>query len=545
MDSFTGSDQVKALSTAWKELESGQAVSTESMVALLELYPELISYVDSETGAITLSKEAIQEKYDLEKQAHIDTLNNTREELKAKLISAESMEVMNRKLASGTLDPTQTTLLKNTVKNGMDARSQIDILDKQIALLKSLSMSSPAEDLKTQQDAIDKNIASLEKQYAVHQNEAQIIRELTTLRQKYNSVLSDAQKLDIQSKIQQYTIAGYNNQVTDLEQQITLIKQRNYSTAEILPIYAKMQVELKNLAEYYKSIGYDNNSTEIQGVQQQQIKITEEASGAVTDYVAKLETAYKIHQDEKQIITELNGVLSQYNNILTETDKSSIQSKIQEYTVAGFNNNITDLEHQLKLVQQRTDSESEMIPIYRQEQAEVQKLIEYYKSLGYDNNSSEIQAAQSQLIDLNKSISEAEASMLEKTRAAIDKNIASLEKQYAVHQNEKQIVSELTDVLQTYNDTLSEEQKLDLQSKIQEHIVSGYKDAVTDLEHQISLIGDRNNAESKSIPIYKQEQAEVQKLISYYKSLGYDGNSTEIQDLENQYNSLASTIESA
>ena len=61
IDSLQGSDKVKALATAWDELESGISVSTTSMADLIDLYPDL-KYINTETGAITLTKDVIKRK---------------------------------------------------------------------------------------------------------------------------------------------------------------------------------------------------------------------------------------------------------------------------------------------------------------------------------------------------------------------------------------------------------------------------------------------------------------------------------------------------
>lgn len=344
------------------------------------------------------------------------------------------------------------------------------------------------EVLKGRQEALNNTITSLEEQYGIHQNEKQIISDLIILASRYGDVLSDAQKQSIDSKIKEYTIAGYNNAVTDLEHQVSLLKQRNATESEILPIYDKMQGKLKELAKYYKSLGYDSNSTEIQNVQKQQIQLMEDASDTVVTHVGKLEKLYETHQNESRIITELNSVLSTYNDVLSETDKLDIQSKIQEYTIAGYNNVITDLEHQIKLIQLRNENESASIPIYKQMQTEVSKLIEYYRSLGFDEFSNEIQAAQEQLLEISNSISDIQT-------AQFDKKVA------------------------------------------------GYNDYITDLEHQITLINSRNNSEAKSIPIYREIQEQLKELENYYRSIGLDDNSTEIQEVQKRWIDLANTIE--
>lgn len=114
-------------------------------------------------------------------------------------------------------------------------------------------------------EALDNYLKDAENRYKIHQNESQYIDDLNYALS--NLVKTKEEELDVTGKINEAYRDLADNRIKDLEHQIALKKElygENYdATAELTEI----QRVAKEEADRLRAMGYDNNSDEIQALQ--------------------------------------------------------------------------------------------------------------------------------------------------------------------------------------------------------------------------------------------------------------------------------------
>lgn len=158
----------------------------------------------------------------------------------------------------------------------------------------------------------------------------------------------------------------------------------------------------------------------------------------VNEYISKVEEQVKKSGDETQMVEVLNELLREKNSILSKEQKSTINDKIVEYTVKGYQDSIDLLEDQIDLIDDKNGTEEEVISIYKQILGYLDTIREYYKSLGYDEASDQLlelarkyQDYVDKIDDINEKLyekqKEAQIKLLEDENDAIDDAVDAMD----------------------------------------------------------------------------------------------------------------------
>lgn len=158
----------------------------------------------------------------------------------------------------------------------------------------------------------------------------------------------------------------------------------------------------------------------------------------VNEYISKVEEQVEKSGDEAQMVEALNELLREKNSILSKEQKSTINDKIVEYTVKGYQDSIDLLEDQIDLIDDKNGTEEEVISIYKQILGYLDTIREYYKSLGYDESSDQLlelarkyQDYVDKIDDINEKLyekqKEAQIKLLEDENDAIDDAVDAMD----------------------------------------------------------------------------------------------------------------------
>ncbi|MDE6579027.1 MAG: hypothetical protein K2K41_00640, partial [Ruminiclostridium sp.] len=97
------------MSSAYTELTENGDLSQSTINSLISTYPQLIDYLDAETGQLNLTEDTMRELYEIQKQLQIAEL----EEAKAKLQQNEDKIKSNYKLAESELLAAQSAIMNS------------------------------------------------------------------------------------------------------------------------------------------------------------------------------------------------------------------------------------------------------------------------------------------------------------------------------------------------------------------------------------------------------------------------------------------------
>ena len=143
-----------------------------------------------------------------------------------------------------------------------------------------------------------------------------------------------------------------DDMIGDFEHQIFLMEKNGKSASEIVAVYKQMQEAVHNQAEEYRKLGLDENSDYIQDLQKQWWEYQDSIKDVIID-------AYD------DIVSELENSVTLTENWLDNAIADSDYSAIVKYT-------------------------SDIVDYYRRMQDAIHQQAEYYRSLGYSNESDEV-----------------------------------------------------------------------------------------------------------------------------------------------------------
>ena len=113
-------------------------------------------------------------------------------------------------------------------------------------------------------EVLDNYLKDAENRYKIHQDEAKYIQEL---QYAYDNLTKDEkERLDITGKINEAYRDLADNKIKDVEHQIDLVKELNEYT-DVTDYYKQIQKISHEEASRLRSMGYDDNSNEIQDLQ--------------------------------------------------------------------------------------------------------------------------------------------------------------------------------------------------------------------------------------------------------------------------------------
>lgn len=125
--------------------------------------------------------------------------------------------------------------------------------------------SSGTKDKDKTNEALDNYLKDAENRYKIHQDEAKYIEELQWAHDNLTKSLDE--QLDITGKINEAYRDLADNRIKDLEHQIDLTKELKGEDADVTKQLEEIQRVSHQEANRLRSMGYDDNSNEIQALQ--------------------------------------------------------------------------------------------------------------------------------------------------------------------------------------------------------------------------------------------------------------------------------------
>lgn len=118
---------------------------------------------------------------------------------------------------------------------------------------------------------------------------------------------------------------------------------------------------------------------------------------ALDNYLEDAERRYKIHQDETKYINDLDYALS--NLVKTEEERRDVLDKIEQARKDYADNQVKDIEHLIEMTQNLKGENADVLDYYKQIQEIAHNEANRLRSIGYDDNSDEIQEWQNKWWD--------------------------------------------------------------------------------------------------------------------------------------------------
>ena len=256
----------------------------------------------------------------------------------------------------------------------------------------------------------------------------------------------------------------------------------------------------------------------------------------VNEYISKVEEQVKKSGDETQMVEALNELLREKNSILSKEQKSTINDKIVEYTVKGYQDSIDLLEDQIDLIDDKNGTEEEVISIYKQILGYLDTIREYYKSLGYDEASDQLlelarkyQDYVDKIDDINEKLyekqKEAQIKLLEDENDAIDDAVDAMDDilDATVDLIKRELNAQIDaledqkDSIKDYYDDLKDstnEYYSDLKDKAKDAYDSQKEEMNTYYDDLIDKIKESSDAQKKAL---KEELDAYKKIIDAQK----------------------------
>lgn len=242
---------------------------------------------------------------------------------------------------------------------------------------------------------------------------------------------------------------------------------------------------------------------------------------AVSDYVGEIDNAYEAHQDEKLAIDQLNAALLENDAILTETQKKSIKDKIKDYTIAGFEDSIKQLDFQSYQLERMENTENERINISKKAQEKILEEMKYYTSLGYDMTRVEMQNLQEEYDSYADNIVDIMETAFNKI---VDAQKESLEKSIDEMNGQEDALDTVLDAVVRHLKRQKEAEKFAINDQIdalkdsyddQRDATSDFYDDLTDekTDYYDGLIEAAENASKSEIDGLKNQKDAYDELI--------------------------------
>lgn len=131
----------------------------------------------------------------------------------------------------------------------------------------------------------------------------------------------------------------------------------------------------------------------------------------------------------------------------------------------------------------------------------------------------------------------------EAAQKSIDTYLDYAKRLYDVHQDEAKYINDITWALNRYDEALSDSQRESILKNIEDSEVEHFKNIIRDLNHQADILArTEKDGGVERIQNYQKIQETLLEWQKYYLDKGYDINSTQLQDLESEYNSYADKI---
>lgn len=224
----------------------------------------------------------------------------------------------------------------------------------------------------------------------------------------FATTLFNNKEIDVDSKIAKLRELGYELDVVNTKMNGYYVK-----TGSKGQYVGDMQIETidgKRYAVYYdnhnkvikkelltKEYNDDNDDSKYTPTTD---KDSSSKNEPLDNYLKYAESLYKVHQDEAKYINDLQWA---YNNLTKDEDERlKVTEKINEAYRDMADNRIKDLEHQIEMTKNLNGEDADVIAQLNEIQRVAHEEAERLRSMGYDDNSNEIQDLQKSWWDAEK-----------------------------------------------------------------------------------------------------------------------------------------------
>ena len=291
---------------------------------------------------------------------------------------------------------------------------------------------------KGRQGLVSSALTKIDDEYAKHGNNSEAIKQIDALTEKYKEVLSPDLRKTIDTKRLSYTVALYNEQSDELQKQLDILEDQEDSEEDQIDIYRKLQDEVIKLSNYYKSIGYSDDSETLKDLEEKWLSYAKSIRKIAKDMYDDIKDAQiKALEEINDAIDDANDaidtVLDEVVNYIKRKTQDEIDALEDERdAISDHYDNLADREKEYwdDLKERENDSYS-----YRKEQSE-----KYYDDL-IDNIKNAADAQKKALdeeLDKYKKLIEAKKESLQDAKdeedynkkvAEMNKNISSIQGQ--------------------------------------------------------------------------------------------------------------------
>lgn len=291
---------------------------------------------------------------------------------------------------------------------------------------------------KGRQGLVSSALTKIDDEYAKHGNNSEAIKQIDALTEKYKEVLSPDLRKTIDTKRLSYTVALYNEQSDELQKQLDILEEQEGSEEDQIGIYRKLQDEVIKLSNYYKSIGYSDDSETLKDLEEKWLSYAKSIRKIAKDMYDDIKDAQiKALEEINDAIDDANDaidtVLDEVVNYIKRKTQDEIDALEDERdAISDHYDNLADREKEYwdDLKERENDSYS-----YRKEQSE-----KYYDDL-IDNIKNAADAQKKALdeeLDKYKKLIEAKKESLQDAKdeedynkkvAEMNKNISSMQGQ--------------------------------------------------------------------------------------------------------------------
>ena len=291
---------------------------------------------------------------------------------------------------------------------------------------------------KGRQGLVSSALTKIDDEYAKHGNNSEAIKQIDALTEKYKEVLSPDLRKTIDTKRLSYTVALYNEQSDELQKQLDILEEQEGSEEDQIGIYRKLQDEVIKLSNYYKSIGYSDDSETLKDLEEKWLSYAKSIRKIAKDMYDDIKDAQiKALEEINDAIDDANDaidtVLDEVVNYIKRKTQDEIDALEDERdAIPDHYDNLADREKEYwdDLKERENDSYS-----YRKEQSE-----KYYDDL-IDNIKNAADAQKKALdeeLDKYKKLIDAKKESLQDAKdeedynkkvAEMNKNISSIQGQ--------------------------------------------------------------------------------------------------------------------
>lgn len=357
-------EKLSGMAKILKDNTEGTQYTREEVDKLLESYPELTFEVDESTGMFKLQEKSLGSLNKMIKNV-IDSIVSLSQEM----MKLQGIDILTNMYGQGETNAKNQydTYFENVKEN------DIDSFEKWVEKYGKPTIN---------EEAIKQAISSyaLEKAYADALENADFSNILT---EKSTSGSGSGKKTDAyKEKFEEW----YKTQQHYLNMgQISEEEYYNALEAMNISYFAGME---KYLDEYRK---YEE-------------EVYKGRQGLVSSALTKIDDEYAKHGNNSEAIKQIDALTEKYKEVLSPDLRKTIDTKRLSYTVALYNEQSDELQKQLDILEDQEGSEEDQIDIYRKLQDEVIKLSNYYKSIGYSDDSETLKELEDKWLSYAKSI---------------------------------------------------------------------------------------------------------------------------------------------